>query len=357
MTRQAGRGGYILLALAVTGCIIQSASSFALTYSRPEPDPWFSVSIQVEAKSLPPGVEFKRITFPDNEFAYFSNSSATPLYLVATPSTPPDWVRDLPANVIPRRMAVSGAAFRMHSWHDWSRENFPGILVEGHLTISQGQAAGIFAMDAYLGTEKIAIRGRFFRDRVNRLELDSPLPSPLRLTEVRGQRGRFVIANDGPVPLYTGTAFAKPVGWVTEVPFGFLATHKLLAGKSYFAETFMPSSADGWREVEPHDSRLTEREFEWYVPSFRFKQIYQDNRPGDAQVPEPQPFEMTAFYGARKITLRGRVLYDLNPHYDPLASRGPSICMSCTGSMCDECAKHQRPARGTDNAPKHPPTY
>jgi hypothetical protein len=214
-------------------------------------------------------------------------------------------------------------------------------------------------MDAYLGNQKITIGGRYIREwtgptptmrlRVDRLELNSPLPAPLRV----GKRGDPEIVNDGKVPLYAplrvrqsgdpkvfpnpdyaGTVFAKPVGWITEVPFGYLAVRKLVAGKSYFSELQNPSfnrgiawsTPDGWLETPSWDAEpmLTERNFAKFVPGFKFEQIYQDNRPGDAKVPDPRPFEMTAFYGTRKITIRGRILYALNSKYDPHASGEPS---------------------------------
>ena len=331
--------------------LLHSGALFALRYGAPEPDPWFSVWVQVEAKSLPPGVGFKRESFPEGDVGYFSNPGTTPFYLVTTPITPPDWKRDLPANMVPDAMAVSGAGFRMGSTRDWVRENFPGILVERFLK------ADTVRMEGYLGKQKIAIGGRLVRDRVNRLELDSPLPAPLRLAEFPGQPGRFAIANDGPVPLYTGAVFPKPVGWVTEVPFGFLATNKVVAGKTYYGQRNFPSTTDGWQEVERYDARLTQEELETYLPRFKLKQVYKDNRPGNARAPGPQPFEMTAFHGTRKVVIRGRILYDLNPNYDPQASRREAACTSCTGSMCDRCAKDPVRPGGARKAPKHSPTY
>lgn len=326
-----------------------------MTLRDAEPDPWYSVHIQVEAKSLPPGVEFRLSSIPGVDQPYFSNSGATPFYLVTTPKSPPNWVRDLPSNVIPTRMAVSGVTFRIESTLDWSRDIFPGILVERFIRIPSGQDVRMLEMDAYLGKEKIAIRGQFVTGRVNRLELAAPLPAPLRLVEV--QTGRFAIANDGPVPLYTGFALPKPVGWATEVPFGFLATHKLVAGKTYYGERVLPSSADGWKDVAPEDARIDADTFESYVPGVKIKQIRRDNRPAGAKAPDPLHFSMTAFHGTRRVAIRGRILYELNPDYDPKAGQRPPVCASCTGSTCGGCPQTPpRPAVGNP-APKRAPTY
>ncbi len=343
---------------AVIGCIAHSPPLFALTIFPPGPDPWFSSWVQIEEKSLPANVYFRHIRFPHMIVGYFSNLASTPFYLVVAPSSPPRWVSNLPPTFIPNRMAVSGAAFRINRNLSWTREHFPGILVERFIKFPSGQAAGILEMNAYLGDRKIAIRGRYYRERPNRVELDSPLPAPLRLADVHSRKGRFVIANDGAVPLYTGVAFPSPVGWVTEMPLGFLATYKLIAGKTYYGERLHSSTTDGWKVASPYDARLTQRDFERYFPDFKFKQIYRDNRPDNTKAPDPQHFEMTALYGARMITIRGRILYDLNPNYDPLASQGAFICTSCTGSMCDECAANEEslPHR-VKKPPLHSSTY
>jgi len=359
-------------AAAVIGCIVHSAPLVAITIRTPTPDPWFSVSFEIEKSSLPPGVELKRADGDAGGFAaYFLNSTPTPFYLVTTPSTPPSWVRDLPANVIPTYMAVSGAAFRMDEPGKWSREAGPGIPVERFLRLPPSVSATVdLEMDAYLGNQKITLAGRYIREwtrptptmqsRTDRLELSSALPAPLRVDQTNQDPG---IVNDGPVPLYTGTVLAKPVGWVTEVPYGFLAMQKLVEGKSYSREWPLssghgrreaPPSADGWREVRVDETELTERNFETYVPSFKFQQIYYDNRPGRAKVPDLQPFEMTAFYGTRKIIISGRIRYGLNRNYDPHAGQRQPTCTSCTGSMCDECAKINRPR---PKAPRHSLTY
>jgi hypothetical protein len=359
------RGVVFVRVAAVIGCIVHSAPLVATSIRMPGPDPWYSVSFEIEAKSLPPGVEFKSRDWSSGGFAgNFSNKTATPFYLVRMPSTPPNWVRELPDNIVPTSMTVSGAWFRMDEPGEWTRASGEGIPIGRFLRLPSGQSAAVaFEMDAYLGKQKITIGGRYVREwtsptptmqkRVDRLELNSPLPAPLRV----GERGDPKIINDGTVPLYAplrvsqsgdpkvlpnpdyaGTVFAKPVGWITEVPFGFLAMRKLVAGKSYFSELRNPSfnrgiawsTSDGWLETPSWDAEpmLTERNFAKFVPGFKFEQIYQDNRPGDAKVPDPWPFEMTAFYGTRKISIHGRIVYALNVKYDPHASREPSAAES-----------------------------
>lgn len=309
------------LVAAVIGGIIHSPSLMAFSPAPPEPDPWFTVRVQIEARSLPQGVEFKRVHLFNEITGYFTNASSTPFYLVTTPSTPLRWVYDVPPTFIPKQMAVSGIAFRMNMTRTWSRTNFPGILVANFIKYPPGQATGILKMDAYLGDRKIAISGRFHRGQSNRVELDSPLQAPLRLVDVSRSHGRFAIVNDGSVPLYTGAVFSRPVGWVAEMPPGFLATHKIVAGKTYYGERLFPSTADGWKETHPHDARLTKRQIELYVPDFRFNQVYLDNRPDNVKVPNPQYFIMKALYGTQKVTIRGRVLYHLNRYYDPIAGQ------------------------------------
>lgn len=331
----------------------------------PVSDPWFTVAFEIDARSLPPGIGFKPRDWSPGGFAGdFSNMSSTPFYLVRVPGTPLNWARELPNNIVPATMAVSGAWYRMYEPGEWTRETGEGIPIGSFLRLPGDQSAAVtFEIDAYLGGRKIMIGGRYIREwtaptptmrrRVDRLELNSPLPAPLRVDE----RGDPRIVNHGsvpfyaplrvtqsgdtkalPTPRYAGTVFAKPVGWITEVPFGFVALRKLVAGKSYVPELKNPSSnrgavgstADGWLQTPSWDTQpmLTESNFAQFVPGFRFEQVYQDNRPGDAKVPAPRPFEITAFHGTRKVSIHGRIAYALNANYDPRASRVPGAAES-----------------------------
>ena len=308
-----------------------------------EPDPWFSIWVQIEADSLPRGVEFKHVAFPENKviLGYFTNSEPTPFYLVARSSDQHDWVRDLPPNMVPNHIAVRGSAFRLGDEYRWNRQREPGIRMGRLIKRSPGESLQAFDISAYLGSSKVDIRGTYGRDYVNRAAkyrfiLDVPLPEPLRLSG----HPRFLITNEGPVPLYTGIVFPRPVGWVTEVPEGFLATHKIVEGKTYYGETLRATTQDGWKEARSIDARLTDRELTGYLPDFKLKQVFRDNRPSDVKLPDPQPFEITAFHGTREVTIRGRLLYDLNPNYDPLAEQGPAKCLSCIDEMCGACQGH-----------------
>lgn len=344
-------------AVIVIGCIVHSPKLPALFLVPPDPDPWYSLWVQIEARSLPPGVDFKLVDIPERTIGFFTNSSSTPFYLVISPASPPKWVNDLPRNVVPKQMAVRGAAYRMDLTRNWSRENFPGLLFERYVKYPSGDGPGAVRMVAYQGGRKIEITGLSFRERGRPIELDAPLPALLRLAEVRVGRGRYMLVNDGPVPLYTGSTFSGPVGWVEEMPPGLLATHKIVAGKTYVGERLFVTTTDGWKRTEPWDARLTIRQFRQYMPGFELKQVSRDNRPADITIPDPQPFEMTALYGKQRIVIRGRVLYDLNLNYNPLASEGKPVCLSCTGSMCDECVNNRSSPNPALKPPIYPPTY
>lgn len=348
-------------AAAAIACLVHSAPLPATSIRGPVSDPWFSVSLEIDARILPPGIGFKPRDWNSGGFAGdFTNATSTPFYLVKVPSTPPNWARELPGNIVPASMAVAGAWYRMDEPGEWTRENGAGIPIGSFLRLPGNQSAAVtFEIDAYLGSRKITIGGRYVREwtaptptmrkRADRLELSTPLPAPLRVDE----RGDPRIVNHGPVPFYAplrvtqsgdpkalptpryaGTVFASPVGWISEVPFGFVALRKLVAGKSYVPEVKNPSSShglvrstsDGWLQTPSWDAEpmLTERTLAKFVPGFSFEQIYRDNRPGDARVPAPRPFELMAFHGTRKVSIHGRIAYALNPNYDPHASREPS---------------------------------
>lgn len=342
----------MMRSLALAALLSWAGFASALSFQGPQSDPWYLISIQIEAKSLPRGVEFRVTTFDRERITHFANAGAVPFYLGVFAASPPDWIRDLPADFVPNAMAVSGKSFRMIGSADWEPDPLPGLAISRFLKVMPGREDRVFAMEGYLGARGILVRGRYVLGNPGRLELDGPLPGGLRLHE---QAHRTVIANDGPVPLYVGTKFPGPVAWKKEVPFGYLATHKLVGAKAYYAERVFPRSADGWRPVGNHDARLTWREIDGYVRGMVLKQVHEDNRPAGTTPPEPQPFELAVFHGAEKVLLRGRVTYDINPDYHPAASRYAFACHACAGRPCPECDELRR-TRGR-KLPERPATY
>lgn len=327
----------------------------------PRADPWFSLWAQVKASSLPPGVKFKYAHYPSDDYGYFCNSSRTPLYLVTKLKTPPRWMHDLPPSFIPSSMTVSGAFYSMNVFsHSWRRESDAGLPLGDFLSPTQDKAVQLLDLNAYLGSRKIRIWGRLVRDlfwhHPKQLELEAPLPEPLRIVEYRRT---FQIADDGPIPLYTGVAHSKPQGWISEVPSGYVARFKLVAGKVFSADrlTRQPSS-DGWEPSDPEATALLGYDLESSIPGFKSRQIRRDRRPRRVRPPAPQPFRITAFYGKRKVTIRGRVLYDLNPNYRPLMHHWLSLCNSPAGEKHrQECANAFRVRHHLRKPPRHSPTY
>lgn len=352
-----------LQSAAVAGLLLLTPPAFATSWAPPGPDPWFTIWVQIESRSLPPGVNYRHVRFRDENriIGYFTNSSSTPFYLVTRQDTPPGWMLGLPTNVAPRWMAVSGAAYTMQSGI-WRLENFPGILVEQYSKLADNGKDLVLEMDAYLGGSKIAVRGRVDREREgnrwkNHITLDTDLPDGVRFAEIPASHGRLVIVNDGKVPMFTGVEFPQELGWITEVPRDYLALYKLFENRTYFGERLFPTVADGWKRTLPYDARLTEREFEMYIPGIELKQRYEDNRPEKIDIPDSQYFAMTAFYGSQEVTIRGRIVYDLNPFYDPVASQAPPDCMSCMFIFCDECPGVNSHPRQNKRLPTHSSTY
>jgi len=330
---------------AVLGCVFYSTLPGAMKIRQAAPEPWFSLSFELDTKGLPRGVGFKREDGYDG--FYFTNSTSTPLYVARVQSAPPGWIKDLPPNVVPVYMAVSGTAFRMDRAGEWSRENAPGIALERLLPLPD-RPLGKFAhaTGMYLGSKRVSIRGSYAiewsgpptgsRSRVDRIHFDSPLPPPLRLDQSRGP----LIINDGAIPFYAAAVYARPVGWAREVPPGHVAGQKIVSGNYRFPDWPYPETADGWKEGFSTHAMLTEETLAMYSAGFMPRQVRQDHRPADTRPPAAQPFAITLFYGPEKIIARGRVLYGLNPKYDPRAGQAAPMCMSCTGrEMCDECAR------------------
>jgi len=57
------------------------------------------------------------------------------------------------------------------------------------------------------------------------------------------------------------------------------------------------------------------------------KQIFQDDRPDNVEIPEPQPFTLYLLYQGESIEVPGTIFYTLNGDYDPKAfAKGVDAC-------------------------------
>ena len=353
---------------AVVGCIVHSAPLAAMTVRPARPDPWFTVSLDFKKSYLPKAIRIEQEPNYGGFDVSFVNPTHTPFYLVTKPDVPPAWVRDLPPNVVPISMAARHAAFYMKKAAVWSDPYPGGIAVRSLLERPGGVSRAVdFKTDVYLGKRKFAIAGRYYRRHLRLysnswqpdvVTLHTPLPAPLVL--VQGRQDPEIV-NDGSVPFYTVVVLGKPLGWVAEVPYGYLGALKLVDGKAYRRDWPPPSARrhpqkfaafDGWREIPANWTQLSQYNFAKYFPRFRFRQVFYDGRPRHVKVPESQTLQAPAFYGSRKFLVTVRVRYRLNRKYDPHAeSRGPT-CTSCTGPMCDQCYRINRHRR---EAPRYAP--
>ena len=71
-------------------------------------------------------------------------------------------------------------------------------------------------------------------------------------------------------------------------------------------------------------------------PDFVLKNINEDCRPEDIDIPVPQPFEIVTYYGTNKHILSGNIVYKINPYYQPLAgSPKTSSCVEIEKASSD----------------------
>lgn len=64
-----------------------------------------------------------------------------------------------------------------------------------------------------------------------------------------------------------------------------------------------------------------------YILEEKSRQIYQDDRPAVAEIPQPQNFKILGFYRGVPIEIRGTLQYSLNEKYDPqVFARGVKAC-------------------------------
>ena len=346
------------------------------TIMPPEPDPWFVTYLEIDRRSLPRGIRWS----PAEQS--LRNPTDVPLYLVRLVDPPMAWKKLLPKDVLPEFKIVNDRTYRFDNegWHEKpSGEGDRGLPL--NYLLSDADRKKLFsALDAsrgketvtipapitvtasgYLGSKPIALPIRIefavdFKPPWVRIESATPKHGPhTHGLEVISQR-RFgtinlAIANPTDTPFFDVRRFGEPVQWRDETPDDVLPIVKLVSSKVY-APTFYPdSSVDGKKPVRGWQEYLRDWSIDWAswveeaTQGFKVVDVRKDCRPKNVKLPAPQRFAALTLYGSKRVMIKGRVRYRLNPDYDPLAGQGPPLCGSCTGPMCEECAAINREAK------------
>lgn len=364
--------------------ICHPQKSIATTYLPPQPDPWYSISVEVDASSLPPGVKIleKEVTLSFYEgtakFRYLHNESSIPFYLVRTLSGPLDWVGHFPPNEVPVKKLLNGKVFELDLGKDVWRVAGPGgvslmdLLIDSYEKVFGVKGPGrpdsvvvpspkTISFRTIYGSKELILNAtityeinkeynpernneyydlNWFQIRSVHFNEDE-FPTGLKVGEDRQcphSLLKLTLVNEGRTPLYVIARSEEPVSWVSQFAPGKIPHMKFVDGKvwwftgptrSYFRN---PDGVGGL--VGGSDREADGQIDEFYI--FResgvvSQQVRADDRPDQVSIPSPQDFAIEAFYGTSPVWLRGKIIYALNGKYGPDAGKGPPIVASSTG--------------------------
>jgi len=354
-----------------------SLPALSTTIMPPKPDPWFVTYLEIDRRSLPRGIRWS----PAKQGFY--NPTDVPLYFVRMVDPPMAWKKLLPKDVLPEYKIVNDRTYRFDykGWHEErSGEGDRGLPLtyvlsdadrkklfsaiyasRGTQTVTVPAPITVTA-SGYLGSKPVALPIRIefaidFKPPWVRIESATPEHGPYtRGLEVISRRhsGRapdLAIANPTDIPFFDVRRFGEPVQWRDETPDDVLPMAKLVSGKVYEATFYPGGSVDGKKAAGGWQEYSRDWPVEWAswveeaAKGFKVVEVRKDCRPKNVKLPAPQRFAALTLHGSKRVLIKGRIKYRLNPNYDPLAGQGPPVCSSCTGPMCEECTAINREAK------------
>ena len=355
-----------------------SLPAWSTTIMPPKPDPWFVTYMEIDRRSVPRGVRWSPAT------QGFYNPTDVPLYFVRRVDPPMAWKKLLPKDVLPEYKIVNDRTYRFNykGWHEARlREGGRGLPLTS--VLSDADRKKLFsAIDAargtqtvtvptpiavtasgYLGSKPVALPIRIefaidFKYPWVRIESATPEHGPdTRGLEViwrrhSGRASDLAIANPTDIPFFDVRRFGGPVQWRDETPDDVLPIAKLVSDKVYVAAFYPDESVNGKKAVggwQEYPGNLPMKWASWVeeaAKGFKVVEVRKDCRPKNVKLPAPQRFAALTLYGSKRVLIKGRIKYRLNPDYDPVAGQGSPVCGSCTGpEMCEECAAINREAK------------
>ncbi|MBI4609859.1 MAG: hypothetical protein HY726_12730 [Candidatus Rokubacteria bacterium] len=380
-----------VLALAASiGLLILGASpreAPARSYARPQPDPWYTIAVEFDPRSFPPGVTTRkrevRLPFYQGRERRrtLHNESATPLHLVRTLSGPPDWLGHVPPNEVAVRKFLGGKGHRIDFEKDvWTpghpedrlylseilvdpREQVIGTMGPGRPGSPVPPPPRTVRFRAIHGDRELILTATLIYEvnpeydpgrnneyynlnwfRIRSVELDpAQFPAGVRIAEDRSSPHallKLFIVNDGPTPLWVTARSPEPVAWVIQFPPGKIPYMKLAQDRVWWFRK--PSKGYGQagdvgglvESSDPGNGWTIDERYVIRESGVASRQVQADDRPAQVEVPAPQDFALQAFYGDSPVALRGKIVYALNERYRPDAGRGPMVMASCTGFTC-----------------------
>ena len=176
-----------------------------------------------------------------------------------------------------------------------------------------------------------------------RLSFDqSTLPSGVEIVQTDPTYEPYALVNKSSEPFYL--VKENLTDWKTfpnsELPRNYEPLYKLINNQSfyYLEDTYSKPPKPGYKPnsggINDSAASRVEIDEKVYTLEGESRQIYQDNRPANVEIPEPQNFKILAFYRDTPVEIRGALHYTLNDKYDPQAfAKGVEACSKWNQSL------------------------
>lgn len=167
------------------------------------------------------------------------------------------------------------------------------------------------------------------------------LPSGIEIVQTDPVYEPYALINKNPEPLYLvreinpvllSEAYGDEYRYPTSgLPEGYEPHFKITPEQVYVWGQFGSEDAIGWKKnnIGINDSAATRVRIDGgvYVLNGDSRQVYEDARPTNVSIPDPQTFSILAYYQNQPITIKGTLNYSLNKNYDPRAgAKGANAC-------------------------------
>ena len=168
------------------------------------------------------------------------------------------------------------------------------------------------------------------------------LPNGIEIVQTDPTYEPYALANNNSDPFYL--VRENLTDWKTfpnsELPKNYEPLYKLINGQSfyYIDDTYSKPPNSGYKPnsggINNSATSRVEIDERIYTLEGESKQISQDNRPTNVEIPEPQNFKILGFFRGALVEIRGTLHYSLNEKYDPQAfAKGVEACNSWDQSM------------------------
>jgi hypothetical protein len=147
------------------------------------------------------------------------------------------------------------------------------------------------------------------------------IPAGVQIVETHPIAQPYAITNTNADPFYLVRQSIND--WLTYpnsgLPDNYVPVFKIEAGRVYF---WSISDSDGkWKPnyggIDNAGASQVAVEPNIYMLDGETRQVYEDNRPDNVEIPGPQRFTILAFYQGEPLEITGTLSYSLNANYNP----------------------------------------